>query len=114
MFARVNNWETTDRKEIAKKISEMPLVGHKSRIVIITQGADDVIMVDETGKVSEIPICKVSKEEVYQSCQFLGWVETNQSNIRIFPMDICFYLASRYYANGFCRFQMLNTDVCRC
>jgi len=64
VFARVNNWETTDRKEIAKKISEMPLVGHKSRIVIITQGADDVIMVDETGKVSEIPICKVSKEEI--------------------------------------------------
>jgi hypothetical protein len=29
------------------------------------------------------------------------WVETNPSNIRIFPSDIRFY-ASWYYANGFC------------
>jgi hypothetical protein len=29
----------------------------------------------------------------------LQWVETNPSNIRIFPTDIC-YLASWYYANG--------------
>ena len=64
VFARVNNFEVTDRKEIAKKIAEMPLSGHKSRIVVITQGADDVIIVDETGTVSEIPICKVSKEQV--------------------------------------------------
>ena len=42
----------------------MPLLGHKSRIVVITQGADDVIIVDDTGKLSEIPICKVSKEQV--------------------------------------------------
>ncbi len=33
-------------------------------------------------------------EKVYQ------WVETNPSNIRFFPTDICFYLASWYYANG--------------
>ncbi len=30
------------------------------------------------------------------------WVETNPSNIRIFPTGIC-YLASWYYANFFCR-----------
>ena len=68
VFARVNNWDTTDRKEIAKKIAEMPLVGHKSRIVVITQGSDDVIIVDETGKLSELPICKVPKEQVSTVC----------------------------------------------
>jgi len=42
------------------------------------------------------------------------WVETNLSNIHIFPTDIRFYLPSWYYANGFCGLHMLNTDVCRC
>jgi len=64
IFAQVNNFGTKDRKEIAKKISEMPLEGHKSRIVVITQGADNVILVDESGEVSEIPITKVENDQV--------------------------------------------------
>ncbi len=38
----------------------------------------------------------------------LQWVETNPSNIRFFPTDICFYLALRYYANS------LRMSVYRC
>lgn len=64
IFAQVNNFGTKDRKEIAKKISEMPLEGHKSRIVVITQGADNVILVDESGEVSEIPITKVENDQI--------------------------------------------------
>ena len=30
----------------------------------------------------------------------LQWVETNPSNIRFFPTDICFYLTSWYYVSG--------------
>jgi hypothetical protein len=30
------------------------------------------------------------------------WVETNLSNIRIFPTDICFIPAWWYYTKGFC------------
>lgn len=63
-FARANGFETTCRKEIAKQIAAMPLNGHKSRLVVITQGADGVILVDETGAVHEIPIIKVSKEQI--------------------------------------------------
>ncbi len=50
--------------------------------------------------------------KLFVSLFLLQWVETNPSNIRIFPMDICFYLTSWYYANSF--WWMLNTDVCRC
>ncbi len=31
------------------------------------------------------------------------WVETNLSNIRIFPTDIRFIAARWYYANDFCK-----------
>ena len=33
-----------DRKEIALKLSQMPSAGDKPRTVVITQGADDVIV----------------------------------------------------------------------
>jgi len=37
------------------------------------------------------------------------WLETNPSNIRIFPADICFIAAWWYYTNGFYRcWQMLD------
>ena len=42
----------------------MPLSGHKSRIVVITQGSDDVILVDEQGNVSEIPITKLPQDQI--------------------------------------------------
>jgi hypothetical protein len=64
VFAEVNNFGTKDRKEIAKKISQMPLEGHKSRVVVITQGANNVILVDESGEVSEIPITKIENDQV--------------------------------------------------
>lgn len=39
-FSEVFGFGTTDRKEIAKRIAQMPLKGHKSRIVVITQVRD--------------------------------------------------------------------------
>jgi len=36
-FSEVFGFGTKDRKEIAKKMAQMPLVGHTHRIVIITQ-----------------------------------------------------------------------------
>jgi hypothetical protein len=33
---------------------------------------------------------------------YIQWVETDQSNFRIYPMDICFPLASWYNVNGLC------------
>lgn len=63
-FAEVFGLGTTDRKEIAKKIAQMPLNGHKSRIVIITQGPDGVLVVDETGEVREIEAIRIPKEQI--------------------------------------------------
>ena len=42
----------------------MPIEGHKFRIVVITQGADDVILVDEAGVVHEIPVMKIADDQV--------------------------------------------------
>ena len=42
----------------------MPIEGHKFRIVVITQGADDVILVDEAGVVHEIPVNKIADDQV--------------------------------------------------
>ena len=43
---------------------QMPIEGHKFRIVVITQGADDVILVDEAGVVHEIPVMKIADDQV--------------------------------------------------
>ena len=42
----------------------MPIEGHKFRIVVITQGSDDVILVDEAGVVHEIPVMKIADDQV--------------------------------------------------
>jgi len=49
---------------------------------------------------------KQNSTEINKNLQ--QWVETNPSNIRFFPTDICFYLTSWYYANG------LWMSVCGC
>lgn len=63
-FARANNFGTVDRTEIAKKIAGSTLIGHKSRVVVITQGSDDVIVVDDAGKVSKVATVSVDKNKV--------------------------------------------------
>ena len=45
----------------------MPIEGHKYRIVVITQGSGDVILVDEAGVVHEIPVIKIADDQVIVS-----------------------------------------------
>ena len=53
-----------DRKDIAKKIAALPYKGKgKSRVVIITQGGDPCILV-ENGEVSEHPVTKLSSDQI--------------------------------------------------
>jgi len=62
-----NNFEKgsyTDRKDIAKKIAALPYKGKgKSRVVVITQGCDPCILV-ENGEVSEHPVTKLSSDQI--------------------------------------------------
>jgi len=54
----------TDRKDIAKKIAALPYKGKgKSRIVIVTQGCDPCILV-ENGEVSEHAVTKLSSDQI--------------------------------------------------
>ena len=54
----------TDRKDIAKKIAALPYKGKgKSRVVIITQGCDPCILV-ENGEISEHPVIKLSSDQI--------------------------------------------------
>lgn len=66
-FAKVNELGTTDRKEIAKKIAKMDKVNKlRSRIVIITQGSDPVIVVKD-GEVKEYPVIPISESDIVDS-----------------------------------------------
>lgn len=63
-FAKANNFNTTDRKQIALKISEMEKINDKrKRIVVITQGAEAVLLVKD-GAVTEYPVVKLPEEKV--------------------------------------------------
>lgn len=63
-FAKVNNFNTTDRKQVALKISEMEKInGRRKRIVVITQGAE-AVLVAENGTVTEYPVVKLPEDKV--------------------------------------------------
>lgn len=63
-FSKANNLETTDLKEIGLLISKMEKINAKrKRIVIITQGADNVILIKDNN-VSEFSVPKIPEDEV--------------------------------------------------
>jgi len=64
-FAEAMGYETKDRKEIAKKIAAMPLEGPapRSRVVVITQGSEPVIVV-EKDKVTEYHVTKLDSDKI--------------------------------------------------
>ncbi|KAK0175331.1 hypothetical protein PV327_009088 [Microctonus hyperodae] len=63
-FSKANNLGTMDRKEIALKMSELPKINDKrKRIVIITQGADSVILAKDN-IITEFPAVHLSEENV--------------------------------------------------
>lgn len=60
-FGEANGYETKDRVEIAKKIAELPLEGSvkRSRVVVITQGNEPVIVV-ENGQVTQYHVTNLA------------------------------------------------------
>lgn len=63
-FAKSNNFNTTDRKQIALKISNMEKINDKrKRIVILTQGTKPVLLA-KGGTVTEYPVIKLPEEKV--------------------------------------------------
>lgn len=63
-FAKANNLNATDRRQIALKISEMQKInGKRKRIVVITQGAEAVLLAKD-GSVTEFPVVKLPEEKV--------------------------------------------------
>lgn len=63
-YGEVHNLNTTDVGEIAKKIAMHPKEnGSKSRLVVITQGSEPVVVV-EHGKVHKFPVEKLSKSQI--------------------------------------------------
>ncbi|XP_044591803.1 adenosine kinase 2 isoform X3 [Cotesia glomerata] len=63
-FSKANDLGTMDRKEIALKMSKMDKVNEKrQRIVIITQGADNVILAKDN-TIQEFPATSLPEEKV--------------------------------------------------
>ncbi len=63
-FSQAQGYGTEDLKEIAQKIAAIPKENKKrERIVIITQGADPVLLCKD-GKVTEFPIIPISPEAI--------------------------------------------------
>ncbi|XP_076381432.1 uncharacterized protein LOC117226012 isoform X3 [Megalopta genalis] len=63
-FAKVNNFQTMDRKEIALKLCKMEKVNkRRERIIVITQGADNVLLAKDNS-VTEFPTTRLPPEKV--------------------------------------------------
>lgn len=55
--------ETVDLKEIAKKVSELPKLNSKPRIVVFTQGSNETV-VATGGKITSYPIIPLAREKI--------------------------------------------------
>ncbi|KAK6933390.1 Carbohydrate kinase PfkB, partial [Dillenia turbinata] len=63
-FARVHGWETENVEEIALKISQLPKAsGMRKRITVITQGADPVVVAEDS-KVKTFPVILLPIEKL--------------------------------------------------
>lgn len=63
-YSKAHGWETENIEEIALKISALPKVSEtRKRTVIITQGADPVIVAHD-GKVAKYPVIGLPKEKL--------------------------------------------------
>lgn len=63
-FAKEFNFGTTDLKEIALKLCDLPKVGEKrKRVAVITHGANPVILACD-GKIQEFPVPPISRENI--------------------------------------------------
>lgn len=83
-FAKANDFKTTDRKEIALKLSQMEKLNKKrQRIVIITQGPDNILVVKDN-TITEIPATKLPNDKVVDTNgagdAFVGGIDSWFSN----------------------------------
>lgn len=83
-FAKANDFKTTDRKEIALKLSQMEKLNKKrQRIVIITQGPDNILVVKDN-TIIEIPATKLPNDKVVDTNgagdAFVGGIDSWFSN----------------------------------
>ena len=63
-FAKEFNFGTTDLREIALKLCDLPKVGDKrKRVAIITHGANPVILARD-GKIEEFPVTPIPREQI--------------------------------------------------
>jgi adenosine kinase len=62
-FAKSLGYETSDLKEIAKRVCELPKSNSKPRIVVFTQGSKETI-VATGGKITSYPIIPLAKEKI--------------------------------------------------
>ncbi|XP_068614772.1 adenosine kinase-like isoform X3 [Brachionichthys hirsutus] len=63
-FAKEQNFETTDIKEIAKKAQALAKVNKKRpRIVVITQGKDETTIAQK-GKIETFPVLKIDPKDI--------------------------------------------------
>lgn len=63
-FAKANDFQTTNRKEIALKLSQMEKINRKrQRIVIITQGPDNILVVKDN-IIMEFAAMRLPEEKV--------------------------------------------------
>lgn len=63
-FAKEENFGTEDLHEIALKICQLPKQNeNRERVTVITQGKDPVLIA-QNGKVTEIPVQKLTDEEI--------------------------------------------------
>lgn len=63
-FAKANDFQTTNRKEIALKLSQMEKINKKrQRIVIITQGPDNILVVKDN-IIMEFAAMRLPEEKV--------------------------------------------------
>ncbi|XP_028173697.1 adenosine kinase [Ostrinia furnacalis] len=63
-FAKAFNITSTDLQQVALRIAAMPKVNEsRKRVVVITQGCDPVILV-ENGEISLIPVSVLAREQI--------------------------------------------------
>jgi len=65
-YAESHDWKTTDVKEIAKKLANLPKEnGKRKRVAIVTQGTEPtVVAVQGEDEVKEFPVLELAKEEI--------------------------------------------------
>jgi adenosine kinase len=65
-YAESHDWKTTDVKEIAKKLANLPKEnGKRKRVAIVTQGTEPTIVaVQGEDEVKEFPVLELAKEEI--------------------------------------------------